>query len=70
MYFNTKMERQRLFFSEKDWNKIFQLPFKSIKESKLQWLQFQSLHRIISKNDYLYKLKKVNSPLCTFYKLR
>ena len=55
-------------FSQTDWNKIFELPFKSIKESKLQWLQFQILHRIIPTNDYLYKLKKVNSPLCTFCK--
>ena len=53
-------------FSQTDWNKIFELPLKSIKESKLQWLQLQILHRIIPANDYLYKLKKVNSPFCTF----
>ena len=39
-------------FSQTDWKKIFELPFKSIK-SKLQWLQFQILHRIIPTNDYL-----------------
>ena len=38
---------------ETDWNKIFELPFKSIKELKLQWLQFQILHRIIPTNNYL-----------------
>ena len=68
MFFNTKIERQRLYFSQTDWNKIFELPFKYIKESKLQWLQFQILHRIIPTNDYLYKLKKINSPYCTFCK--
>ena len=31
-------------------------------------IQYQILHRIIPTNDYLYKLKKVNSPLCTFCK--
>ena len=56
-------------FSQTDWNKIFELPFKSIKESKLQWLQFQILHRIIPTNDYLYKLKKANSPICSFCKI-
>ena len=68
MYSNTKMERQRLCFLQIDWYKIFELHFKSIKESKLQWLQFQILHRIIPINDYLYKLKKVNCPFCTFCK--
>lgn len=27
--------------NNKDWNKIFELPFKTTKESKLQWLHFK-----------------------------
>lgn len=37
-------------FSESDWGKIFDLPFKTTKESKYHWLQFQILHRIIATN--------------------
>lgn len=42
-------------FNESDWGKIFELPFKTTKESKYHWLQFQILHRIIATNYFLTK---------------
>ena len=47
-----------------DWSKIYSLPFKRTKESKLQWFQVQVLHRILPTNNYLHKIGRVNSVLC------
>ena len=47
-----------------DWSKIYSLPFKCTKESKLHWFQFQLLHRILPTNNYLHKIGQANSPLC------
>ena len=61
-----KWNENNVFFDEADWNKIFELPFKITQESKFHWLQFQILHRIIPTNYYLFKLKLIDSPACTF----
>ena len=53
-------------YEETDWYKIFELPFKITRDSKLQWLQFQTLHRILPTNYYLHKLKLIESPNCSF----
>lgn len=45
-------------YAQETWHKIFELPFKSTQESKLHWLQFQILHRIVPTNKYLVKIKK------------
>lgn len=52
-----------------DWGNIFELPFKVTLESKRQWMQYKILHRIVPTNNYLYKIKLKDSPLCDFYKL-
>lgn len=39
-----------------DWGKSFELPLKTTKESKYHWLQFQILHKIIAKNNFLNKI--------------
>ena len=48
---------------------IFELPYKTSKESKYNWLQFHTFHRLIPTNKYLKKLKLTDSNLCTFCKL-
>ena len=53
-------------FSDTNWSKIFELPFKSTQESKFHWLQYQILHRICPTNQYLFKLKIKDSPKCSF----
>ena len=49
-----------------DWNKVFLLPFKSIKECKLQYFQYRFIHRILAVNEFLFKINYVSSPLCSF----
>lgn len=39
-----------------DWGNIFELQFKVTLESKLQWMQYQILHRIVPTNNYSIKL--------------
>lgn len=53
-------------YTEIEWNSIFELPFKTSKESKFQWLQFQILHRILPTNEYLFKLNIIDPPTCSF----
>ena len=53
-------------FTDFEWNQIFQLPFKTTLETKLQWLQFQILHRIVPTNLYFSKLKLIDTPSCTY----
>lgn len=64
----SKWKENNILFTDAVWNKIFELPFKITQESKLQWLQFQILHRIIPTNYYLFRLKLIDSPSCTFCK--
>lgn len=56
------------YFTQDIWKKIFELRFKVTQESKLQWLHFQILHRIVPTNYYLFNLKIISSPNCTFCK--
>lgn len=41
-------------------------PFKSCKNTKLQWFQYRINQRIISTNDFLFKIKLRDNNLCTF----
>ena len=54
------------FSCELYWNKIFLLPFKSVKHSKLQYFQYRFVHRILAVNNFLFKIGLVDSLLCTF----
>lgn len=52
---------------EIEWNNMFELPSKTSKESKFQWLKFQILHiRILSTNDDLFKLYVIGSLAFSF----
>lgn len=64
------MENKGYNYSQTSWNKLFELPFKSTQDSKLHWLQYQILHRIVPTNKYLFNiLKKAESAVCTFCKI-
>lgn len=52
--------------TQKQWRKIYSLPFKCTKDSKLLWLQYQLLHRILPINHYSHRVGIVNSSLCYF----
>lgn len=48
------------------WTIIFQTPFKSVSESKIQYFQYRFLNRILATNKYLHTINIKDSPLCTF----
>ena len=52
----SKWEDEGFDISDADWCKIFELPYKTTKESKYHWLQFKILHRLTHK--YLSEKKK------------
>ena len=60
------IDEKDLPYEETDLYKIFELPFKITRVTKLQWLQFKTLPRILPTNYYLQKLKFMKSPNCSF----
>ena len=52
--------------SEEIWRDIFMSPFKYKYSSVLQWFQTRVNHRILPTNKYLYIIKAIPSPLCTY----
>jgi hypothetical protein len=48
------------------WKSYYSLPFNNTKNTSAQWLQFRILHRILPVNEYLFKLKLKDSPLCSY----
>ena len=55
------------FMEGYDWNKIFLLPYKIIKETFLQGFQYKVLNRIINCNDKLF-IWKIKVKKCEFCK--
>ena len=53
-------------FQRDDFSKIYLLPFKATKETKLIMFQYKIIHPILFTNSLLYKLKKLSSPHCPF----
>ena len=53
-------------FQRDDFSKIYLLPFKATKETKLIMFQYKIIHHILFTNSLLYKLEKVSSPHCPF----
>jgi hypothetical protein len=49
-----------------EWNNIFNLPFKTCRETKLQSFQYRLIHRIIPCNKWLFNLKILDSNMCSF----
>ena len=50
-----------------DWPNVFQLPFKTFRETKLQSFQFRIIQRVIPCNDWLHQIKeKKDSGTCNY----
>jgi len=64
---NEKKWEDELNNNDLNWKSIYQLPFISTKNSKLQWLQCRINHRILATNSFLKLIKVTNSDLCGFY---
>ncbi len=60
------------FFPELDsvsisiWIRIFKLPFRTVRETKLQTFQYKIIHHIIPCNVWLFNLKFKNSKICNY----
>ena len=52
--------------SELVWNKIYSLPFQVALDTYTRDFQYKILNRILFTNSKLFKLKLVESPLCSF----
>ena len=42
---------------EEDWSIIFSRPYKSVRETQLQYFQYKIIHRIIAYNKKLFDMK-------------
>ena len=62
----TAMIKWNLLFDNLEWEEIFKSCATFTKDVQLKWFQTRILHRIIPTENYLYKCKLVDSPLCTF----
>ena len=61
-------EKKRLAsgVEKSDLTKIYLLPFKATRETKLTMVQYKIIHQILPTNSLLHKMKKVASPFCPF----
>ena len=48
------------------WQCIFKLPYSTVRETRLQSLQYRIIHRTITCNKKLYDMKLLPSPKCSF----
>ena len=48
------------------WRKIYGLPFSCVKETKIQCFQYKLLHRILPSNKFLYQIRYMDNPNCSF----
>lgn len=55
-----------LDIEDMEWKLIHKLPFVITKKCKLQWFQYRIINNILATNPFLFKIKKVNSKMCTF----
>ena len=63
----TRLKEKFPHFSV-DWKEIYSLPFTVTIETKIREFQYKILNNIIFTNQKLFKLKMIESPLCTFCK--
>ncbi len=55
-------------FSDEIWKRIYIWPHTVTKNSTLKWFQYRINHNILATNEFLCKIKIINSPLCTLCK--
>lgn len=64
----TATRKWNLIFTitDRQWKTIFQAPFYSVRDSKVQYLQFRFIHRILGTNHLLYNMNITDNPRCSF----
>ena len=53
-----------------NWDDIFRLSFFPVRDAKIKYFQYRCVHMIVGSDSYLFKIKKRDSPLCSFATLR
>ena len=67
---SCKVKWNNLFeLEENEWKTIYKIPFKMTKNSKLQWFQYRLINNILATNSFLYKIKKIDTKMCTFCRI-
>ena len=49
-----------------DWKKNYMVPHKATIDTKTRSFQYKLLNRIVYTNKFLFKMKLIDSPMCTF----
>ena len=57
---------KRDFSDDLNFTRIFLLPFKALRNSKIQYFPFRFLHRILGINSFLFRIGLTDSPRCSF----
>ena len=65
---SQKTWHRKLYVDVLPWEKLYMIPFKTTPEVKLRNFQYRILHRILPVNEALFKMKIIQSNLCTFCK--
>lgn len=50
--------------NEKECKDVYMIPFYSTICCKSRWFQYRTTHNILTTNSWLYRIKKIDSPLC------
>ena len=66
--FKSKIKWENIFSVDFDWEEIFLKPIKTTPDTKLRWFQFRIIHRLLSTNSYLVKIKMASNDKCSFCK--
>ena len=60
----TKYSNVGYMLSAQEWRNVYKVPFQCLKDPTLLWFQYRILHRIITTNTFLYKIKYIESNIC------
>ena len=63
-----KWKEYNIIENRKEWEKAVERPYQTTQNTRLLWLQFRIIHRILATDSLLYKMKIVNTDKCTFCK--
>ncbi len=51
---------------ESTWKNIYNMPFKTVRETKIRTIQYRIIHRIIPCNEWLHNIKIKDNKKCNF----
>ena len=54
--------------TNEQWQAIYKLPFKTLTDPNLKWIQYRINHHVLVTNKFLHKIGLIDSNTCTFCK--